>query len=1023
MFHLARALSLWLALVHLPTSAFAMDEKGNLPPTEGDLFGFARDWMDPEHQAPELILLLMGLYSPPTPTPSFSETPTETEPIAPDPTETETPSETVTATDSPTVTASLTPSPSQSPTSTNTQVGVPAFVNYENAPIHPVDLSPSGQFLAVVNLPDYRLMLFDVTSGTPVWVGDVPVGVDPVAARFRTDTEVWVVNHVSDSISIVELPALRVRATLETHDEPCDVVFAGNPERAFVSCSQVNELQVFDPSDLTMPPVVIPIDAEDPRALAASPDGSMVYAAIFESGNGSTLLGGGARDLSVIDFPPNVVSDPSGPYGGVNPPPNHESGFNPPLNPSNPTAPRVPLIVKKDDQGFWRDDNGTDWSPFVSGASAHLSGRVPGWDLPDRDVAIVDTSTLQVTGYSTRLMNICMSLAVNPASGKVAVVGTDGINEVRFEPVIGGRFHRVNVALTDASGGSRQVVDLNPHLIPYDATTTTLVERNMSLGDPRGIAWNSAGTRAYVTGMGSNNIVVIDSDGARAGLAPTIEVGEGPTGLALDEARERLYVLNRFEGSISVVSVTTETELARVPFYDPTPPEIKIGRKHLYNTHKNSGLGHIACASCHVDGRMDRLAWDLGDPSGEMKDVNSLRHNLGGNFLLLSSGFEDFHPMKGPMTTQTLQDIIGHEPLHWRGDRDGLEEFNGAFKTLQAADKLLTQTEMQEFEDFLDTLTVPPNPNRNFDNTLPADLPLPGHFTTGRFGQAGLPLPNGSATRGLMIYRDAQRRIDQGAFSCVTCHTLPTGMGTDFTLPNGLTPPFVPRLIGPNGERHHALVSVDGSTNRAMKIPHLRNQFEKTGCNFTQTSNRAGFGYQHDGAIDSLERFLSEGAFDVVNDQEVADLVSLVLSFSGSELPPGDPNDLFNPPGPLSQDSHASVGKQETVSAPVEPARLVQMRNLANAGKVDLIVKGVVGGAARGAYYERAVGRFLTDLNGESLSPEDLLALAAPGVELTYTVVPFGVGRRAGIDRDLDGFGDRTEVLAGSDPTNPSDTP
>ena len=40
------------------------------------------------------------------------------------------------------------------------------------------------------------------------------------------------------------------------------------------------------------------------------------------------------------------------------------------------------------------------------------------------------------------------------------------------------------------------------------------------------------------------------------------------------------------------------------------------------------------------------------------------------------------HPMKGAMVTQTLQDIINHEPLHWRGDRFGLEEFNGAFPGL-----------------------------------------------------------------------------------------------------------------------------------------------------------------------------------------------------------------------------------------------------------------------------------------------------------------------------------------------------
>jgi hypothetical protein len=38
-------------------------------------------------------------------------------------------------------------------------------------------------------------------------------------------------------------------------------------------------------------------------------------------------------------------------------------------------------------------------------------------------------------------------------------------------------------------------------------------------------------------------------------------------------------------------------------------------------------------------------------------------------------GFEDWHPMKGPTVTQTLQDIIGFEPFHWRGDRLSIEEF------------------------------------------------------------------------------------------------------------------------------------------------------------------------------------------------------------------------------------------------------------------------------------------------------------------------------------------------------------
>ena len=34
-------------------------------------------------------------------------------------------------------------------------------------------------------------------------------------------------------------------------------------------------------------------------------------------------------------------------------------------------------------------------------------------------------------------------------------------------------------------------------------------------------------------------------------------------------------------------------------------------------------------------------------------------------------GQTDFHPMKGPMTTQSLRGMANHGPMHWRGDRNG----------------------------------------------------------------------------------------------------------------------------------------------------------------------------------------------------------------------------------------------------------------------------------------------------------------------------------------------------------------
>lgn len=910
------------------------------------------------------------------------------------------------------------------------------FVNWETPHVHPLDITPDSSRLLACNLADNRLEIFDITSGRPVHVGVASVGLDPVTVRARTANEAWVVSHISDSVNIVDLTTLNVVATLRTDDEPCDVVFAGAPQQAYVSCSQANTVLVFDPANLAAAPTRIAIVGEGPRALAVNAAGTEVYVAIFESGNRSTIVAGGATGTGTVGFPPNAVNTADSPYFdesqplvvGVNPPnppPNSGANFSPPLDPGNGTPPRVGMIVKKDSSGQWLDDNNHDWTPLVSGAAAAQSGRLPGWDLYDHDVAIIDTATLGVR-YATGCMNICMALAVNPATGDVTVVGTDATNEVRFEPVVAGRFIRVEMAHVDPATTAVAVNDLNPQLIPdYNrnvpfAPLLPPEDRVLSLGDPRGIAWNAAGTRGWVSGMGSNNVIQIDAAGDRAGGQPVIPVGEGPTGVAIDDLRGRVYVLNKFEATISTIDTVNETELLpREGFYDPTPQPIRLGRATLYNTHLHSGLGQVACGSCHVDARNDRLVWDLGDPGGAVKVFNQVC-NVGLN-LPGAPPCEDWHPMKGPMATQTLQDIIGKEPHHWRGDRNGIEEFSDAFATLQGGDAPVDPLEMQLFENFLATIHFPPNPYRNFDNTLPTNLPLPGHFATGRFGPAGQPLPNGNAVAGLASFRTAG--LD-GGLNCVTCHTLPTGAGTDFHFVGGVYQPNAP---GPSGERHLAIVSIDGSTNVSIKVPQLRSEYEKTGFNMAQPLNTAGFGVLHDGSVDSLERFVAEPAFSVTSDQQIANLVALLLAFSGSDLPLGSPTSILEPPGPLSRDTRAAVGWQTTVNSPAPPAGqatlIANMLAQANAGKVGVVVKGRVAGQLRGWRYNNGANRFQSDRAAESPTPAQLLALAGAGSELTYTVVPSGTQTRIGIDRDLDGFFDRDELDACADPADATSTP
>src|SRR5262249_45671240 len=155
-------------------------------------------------------------------------------------------------------------------------------------------------------------------------------------------------------------------------------------------------------------------------------------------------------------------------------------------------------------------------------------------------------------------MNINMHLTARP-DGKLVVVGTEAENEVRFEPNVTGRFTHTLAAIVDPAGNdspaSKQTIDLNPHLANayrQNLSTVSADLRKLSIADPRGIAWRSDGSVGYITGMGTNNLVTIDASGNRLNQ---VDVGQGPTGIVLDETRKRLFVLNRFEGSISVLDM------------------------------------------------------------------------------------------------------------------------------------------------------------------------------------------------------------------------------------------------------------------------------------------------------------------------------------------------------------------------------------------------------------------------------------------------------------------------------------
>ena len=128
------------------------------------------------------------------------------------------------------------------------------FTEFESDVVRPLALSADGTRLFAVNTPDARLEILRVTADGLEPEVSVPVGLEPVAVAVRSAGEVWVVNHLSDSVSVVDVGAVpaHVTRTLWVGDEPRDIVFAGpGRECAFVTIAHRGQNSPVDPALFT----------------------------------------------------------------------------------------------------------------------------------------------------------------------------------------------------------------------------------------------------------------------------------------------------------------------------------------------------------------------------------------------------------------------------------------------------------------------------------------------------------------------------------------------------------------------------------------------------------------------------------------------------------------------------------------------------------------------------------------------------------------------------------------------------
>lgn len=852
------------------------------------------------------------------------------------------------------------------------------FTTFESGPVRPLALSADARTLLATNTPDNRLEIYDVSGAAPVHRASVSVGLEPVAVALR-GSEAWVVNHLSDSISIVDLAAMppRVRQTLWVGDEPRDIVFAGaEREYAFITAAHRGQNAPFDPQLMTAgigradvwvfdaanpgpgagsATQIINLFGDTPRPLAVTPDRRTVYAGVLFSGNRTTVIHNDARS------------------GGLDKPGPQESA-------DGVEQPVTALIVKYDGSA-WRDNG----DPESGEAPQDWSERVR-FQLPDYDVFAIDAAAAtpaisrRIAGVGTTLFG----MAVRPGTGELYVGHFDARNEVRFEgsgetsTTVRGHFVESRIAVV-AADGSVQQRHLNKHITSYDSDLGSEAERTQSLAMPVSLALSANGGVLYVAAYGSQalgvfNAARIADDSFVRGAGDSISLSAGgPAGVVLDEARARLYVQTRFDNGISVVDTAARRETAHIAMPNPEPAAVVSGRPVLYDARLSSSRGDSACAGCHIFGDLDHLAWDLGEPEGVVKDSPNSYSEASNRFTRVPT----FHPMKGPMTTQSLRGMAGNGPLHWRGDRTGVsrdagetieeqafEDFNAAFVSLLGRADELPEQQMDAFAKFALALTYPPSPIRALDNSFSADQ---------------------AAGRDFFMTQSVD-----GGNTCNDCHAVDEAGGR----------------FGTSG-----LQSAEGPViDEDFKIPHFRNLYQKVGM-FGSTGAAddgapstgpqiRGFGFEHDGAADTVETFLSGGLFLFPTDLSREQVVDFVMASTGEIAP------IVGQQISYSAQTAAVAGVRQRVQLLAARAAVTAPRS-----ECDLTVKGVFAEQARG-YVMSAAGRFLPDrAAGAVLSLDQLLELAATdGNIATFTCAPPGSGARIGVDRDADGILDGDDI-------------
>lgn len=255
-------------------------------------------------------------------------------------------------------------------------------------------------------------------------------------------------------------------------------------------------------------------------------------------------------------------------------------------------------------------------------------------------------------------------------------------------------------------------------------TETEIVADRIDLDDrnlPRQVTFSPLGDYAFITIFGSNQVEMWDAYDRE--LVTGIRGGKGPVATVLSPD-EKLFVLGDLSRSLEVYDMSgmlsgadqTTRLLQEISLVEneALPQDVLLGKQLFANADdlRMASEGYLSCATCHLDGFEDGRVWEFADRGEGLRNTTSLLGRRG----------------------------TGHGPVHWSGNFDEVQDFEGAIRSGQGGIGFLSDELFLAHSDplgepkaglnpdldaiaayvaFLDT--IPRSPFRNPDGTMTED--------------------------------------------------------------------------------------------------------------------------------------------------------------------------------------------------------------------------------------------------------------------------------------------------------------